>query len=132
MANMEIINHTPDNLFVGNNKFETGTVTVAASGTVKDGYVVVMDISSGKWAAATSSTIDDGKPLGILSLREDIANSGGSAADYAGQRICIAGDVNANLTSLGGTALTAIEGEYLRMQGIYNIDAKQIGVQDNQ
>lgn len=132
MANMEIINHTPDNLFVGNNKFETGTITVAASGTVKDGYVVVMDTSSGKWAAATSSTIDDGKPLGVLSLREDITNSGGSAADYAGQRICIAGDVNANLTSLGGTALTAVEGEYLRMQGIYNIDAKQIGVQDNQ
>lgn len=132
MANMEIINHTPDNLFIGNNKFETGTVTVATSGTVKDGYVVVMDTSSGKWAAATSSTIDDGKPLGVLSLREDITNSGGSAADYAGQRICIAGDVNANLTSLGGTALTAVEGEYLRMQGIYNIDAKQIGVQDNQ
>ena len=129
---MEVFNHTPDNLFVGNNKFTSGTVTVAAGASVKDGYVLVHDLSTGKWAPATASTIDDGAPLGILALREDITNSGADAADYAGQRICIAGDVNKNLTSIGGTGLTAVQGEYLRVQGIYNVDAKQIGVQDNQ
>ena len=129
---MEVFNHTPDNLFVGNNKFTSGTVTVASGATVKDGYVLVHDLSTGKWAPATASTIDDGAPLGILALRDDITNSGNDAADYAGQRICIAGDVNKNLTSIGGTGLTAIQGEYLRVQGIYNVDAKQIGVQDNQ
>lgn len=129
---MEVFNHTPDNLFVGNNKFTSGTVTVASGATVKDGYVLVHDLSTGKWAPATASTIDDGAPLGILALRDDITNSGDDAADYAGQRICIAGDVNKNLTSIGGTGLTAVQGEYLRVQGIYNVDAKQIGVQDNQ
>ena len=129
---MEVFNHTPDNLFVGNNKFTSGTVTVASGATVKDGYVLVHDLSTGKWAPATASTIDDGAPLGILALRDDIKNSGDDAADYAGQRICIAGDVNKNLTSIGGTGLTAVQGEYLRVQGIYNVDAKQIGVQDNQ
>ena len=129
---MEVFNHTPDNLFVGNNKFTSGTVTVASGATVKDGYVLVHDLSTGKWAPATASTIDDGAPLGILALRDDITNSGDAAADYAGQRICIAGDVNKNLTSIGGTGLTAVQGEYLRVQGIYNVDAKQTGVQDNQ
>lgn len=129
---MEVFNHTPDNLFVGNNKFTSGTVTVASGATVKDGYVLVHDLSTGKWAPATASTIDDGAPLGILALRDDITNSGDDAADYAGQRICIAGDVNKNLTSIGGTGLTVVQGEYLRVQGIYNVDAKQIGVQDNQ
>lgn len=129
---MEVFNHTPDNLFVGNNKFTSGTVTVASGATVKDGYVLVHDLSTGKWVPATASTIDDGAPLGILALRDDITNSGNDAADYAGQRICIAGDVNKNLTSIGGTGLTAVQGEYLRVQGIYNVDAKQIGVQDNQ
>lgn len=129
---MEVFNHTPDNLFVGNNKFTSGTVTVASGATIKDGYVLVHDLSTGKWAPATASTIDDGAPLGILALRDGITNSGDDAADYAGQRICIAGDVNKNLTSIGGTGLTAVQGEYLRVQGIYNVDAKQIGVQDNQ
>ena len=129
---MEVFNHTPDNLFVGNNKFTSGTVTVASGATIKDGYVLVHDLSTGKWAPAIASTIDDGAPLGILALRDDITNSGDDAADYAGQRICIAGDVNKNLTSIGGTGLTAVQGEYLRVQGIYNVDAKQIGVQDNQ
>ena len=35
-------------------------------------------------------------------------------------------------SSIGGTGLTDVQGEYLRVQGIYNIDAKQIGTFDNQ
>ena len=131
-GNSQIINHGPDDLFIGDNEFASEVLSLAAATTAKDGYVLVHDLSTGKWAPATASTIDDGAPLGILALRDDITNSGDDAADYAGQRICIAGDVNKNLTSIGGTGLTAVQGEYLRVQGIYNVDAKQIGVQDNQ
>ena len=71
--------------------------------------------------------------MGILATRDDIVNTDSSnPASFAGQRICIAGDVNKNLSSIGGTGLTDVQGEYLRVQGIYNIDAKQIGTFDNQ
>ena len=39
-GNIEVKNHNPDNLFIGNNKFVSGTVKLAASGTAKDGHVL--------------------------------------------------------------------------------------------
>lgn len=129
MENIEVVNHTPDNLFIGNNKFVDGTITCGAGATLKDGYL--MKLSSGKWVVAAAADVTASTPLGILATREDIKNTSESAVDSYG-RICNAGDVNKNLTSIAGTALTAAQSEILRMQGIYNIDAKQIGVQDNQ
>lgn len=129
MENKEVINHTPDNVFIGNNKFVDGTITCGANATLKDGYL--MKYSDGKWAAAEAADIKADTPLGILAARDDIVNSTASAVNSYG-RICNGGDVNANLVSVGGTALTGAQNEILRMQGIYNIDAKQIGVQDNQ
>ena len=132
-GNIEVKNHNPDNLFIGNNKFVSGTVKLAASGTAKDGYVLTHDLTNNVWEVATASTIDDGLPMGILATRDDIVNTDSSnPASFAGQRICIAGDVNKNLSSIGGTGLTDVQGEYLRVQEIYNIDAKQIGTFDNQ
>ena len=47
-GNSQIINHGPDDLFIGDNEFASEVLSLAAATTAKDGYVLKRNSSNGK------------------------------------------------------------------------------------
>ena len=127
-GNSQIINHGPDNLFIGDNEFASEVLSLAAATTAKDGYVLKRNSSNGKLELANDV---DGQCF-VLATRDDLVNTSGSAAMDFYVRVCITGKVKNSGVTVAGTALTAAQADALRASGILALDVTNIGKQDNQ
>lgn len=106
----------PKTLLLGDNEFETGTLTVAAASageeiSIPDGAVLTRDETSGKYVPA------EGTEGALFILVDHVITPIKAAGDYA-VRVCIKGDVNRNLVTLGGEALTDAQVDALRQNGV--------------
>ena len=127
-GNSQIINHGPDDLFIGDNEFASEVLSLAAATTAKDGYILKRNSSNGKLELANDV---DGQCF-VLATRDDLVNtSGGAAMDFY-VRVCITGKVKKSGVTVAGTALTAAQADALRASGILALDVTNIGKQDNQ
>lgn len=114
----------PKTLLLGDNEFETGTLTVAeaASGetiNIPEGAVLTRDATSGNYKVADDT---DGA---LFILVDHIITPITKAGDYA-IRVCIKGDVNRNLVTLGGEALTDAQVDALRQNGIFALPVREV------
>lgn len=106
----------PKTLCIGNNEFETGTLHVAAAGegeeiNIPNGAVLTRDADSGKYVPAEDT---DGA---LFILADGIITPITAAGDYA-VRVCISGNVNRNLVTLAGDAITDAQADALRQNDI--------------
>lgn len=127
-GNSQIINHGPDDLFIGDNEFASEVLSLAAATTAKDGYVLKRNSSNGKLELANDV---DGQCF-VLATRDDLVNTSSSAAMDFYVRVCITGKVKKSGVTVAGTALTAAQADALRASGILALDVTNIGKQDNQ
>lgn len=127
-GNSQIINHGPDDLFIGDNEFASEVLSLAAATTAKDGYILKRNSSNGKLELANDV---DGQCF-VLATRDDLVNTSGSAATDFYVRVCITGKVKKSGVTVAGTALTAVQSDALRASGILALDVTNIGKQDNQ
>lgn len=127
-GNSQIINHGPDDLFIGDNEFASEVLSLAAATTAKDGYILKRNSVSGKLELANDV---DGQCF-VLATRDDLVNTSGSAAIDFYVRVCITGKVKKSGVTVAGTALTAAQSDALRASGILALDVTNIGKQDNQ
>ncbi len=129
-GNSQIINHGPDDLFIGDNEFASEVLSLAATTTAKDGYILKRNSANGKLELANDV---EGQCF-VLATRDDLINtntSGGAAMDFY-VRVCITGKVKKSGVTVAGTALTAVQADALRASGILALDVTNIGKQDNQ
>lgn len=127
-GNSQIINHGPDDLFIGDNEFASEVLSLAAATTAKDGYILKRNSSNGKLELANDV---DGQCF-VLATRDDLVNTSGSAAMDFYVRVCITGKVKKSGVTVAGTALTVAQSDALRASGILALDVTNIGKQDNQ
>lgn len=127
-GNSQIINHGPDDLFIGDNEFASEVLSLAAATTAKDGYILKRNSANGKLELAN----DVNGQCFVLATRDDLVNTSGSAAMDFYVRVCITGKVKKSGVTVAGTALTAAQADALRASGILAIDVTNIGKQDNQ
>lgn len=127
-GNSQIINHGPDDLFIGDNEFASEVLSLAAATTAKDGYILKRNSANGKLELANDV---DGQCF-VLATRDDLVNTSGSAAMDFYVRVCITGKVKKSGVTVAGTALTAAQSDALRASGILALDVTNIGKQDNQ
>lgn len=127
-GNSQIINHGPDDLFIGDNEFASEVLSLAAATTAKDGYILKRNSVNGKLELANDV---DGQRF-VLATRDDLVNTSDSAAMDFYVRVCITGKVKKSGVTVAGTALTAAQADALRASGILALDVTNIGKQDNQ
>ena len=127
-GNSQIINHGPDDLFIGDNEFASEVLSLAATTTAKDGYILKRNSSNGKLELANDV---DGQCF-VLATRDDLVNTSDSAAMDFYVRVCITGKVKKSGVTVAGTALTAAQADALRASGILALGVTNIGKQDNQ
>ena len=127
-GNSQIINHGPDDLFIGDNEFASEVLSLAAATTAKDGYILKRNSVNGKLELAN----DVNGQCFVLATRDDLVNTSGSAAMDFYVRVCITGKVKKSGVTVAGTALTAAQADALRASGILALDVTNIGKQDNQ
>ena len=127
-GNSQIINHGPDDLFIGDNEFASEVLSLAAATTAKDGYILKRNNVNGKLELANDV---DGQCF-VLATRDDLVNTSGSTATDFYVRVCITGKVKKSGVTVAGTALTAAQADALRASGILALDVTNIGKQDNQ
>ena len=127
-GNSQIINHGPDDLFIGDNEFASEVLSLAAATTAKDGYILKRNSSNGKLELANDV---DGQCF-VLATRDNLVNTNGSTAMDFYVRVCITGKVKKSGVTVAGTALTATQADALRASGILALDVTNIGKQDNQ
>ena len=127
-GNSQIINHGPDDLFIGDNEFASEVLSLAATTTAKDGYILKRNSTNGKLELANDV---DGQCF-VLATRDDLVNTSGSAAMDFYVRVCITGKVKKSGVTVAGTALTAAQADALRASGILALGVTNIGKQDNQ
>lgn len=127
-GNSQIINHGPDDLFIGDNEFASEVLSLAAATTAKDGYILKRNSANGKLELAN----DVNGQCFVLATRDDLVNTSGSAAMDFYVRVCITGKVKKSGVTVAGTALTAAQADALRASGILALDVTNIGKQDNQ
>lgn len=127
-GNSQIINHGPDDLFIGDNEFASEVLSLAAATTAKDGYILKRNSANGKLELANDV---DGQCF-VLATRDDLVNTSSSAAMDFYVRVCITGKVKKSGVTVAGTALTAAQADALRASGILALDVTNIGKKDNQ
>lgn len=127
-GNSQIINHGPDDLFIGDNEFASEVLSLAATTTAKDGYILKRNSVNGKLELANDV---DGQRF-VLATRDSLVNTSDSAAMDFYVRVCITGKVKKSGVTVAGTALTAAQADALRASGILALDVTNIGKQDNQ
>lgn len=126
-GNIEIIQHGADDLFIGDNEFESGLLSLAAAASAKDGWLLKR--SSGKFVVAAAADITAGAVF-VLATPDTITNSTEASVDYA-VRVCVAGKVNRGKVTISDTALTDAQADMLRASGIIAQVVTSIGEQDN-
>ena len=127
-GNSQIINHGPDDLFIGDNEFASEVLSLAAATTAKDGYILKRNSSNGKLELANDV---DGQCF-VLATRDNLVNTSSSTAMDFYVSVCITGKVKKSGVTVAGTALTAAQADALRASGILALDVTNIGKQDNQ
>jgi hypothetical protein len=123
----------PENksLFLGNNEFETGLLTVPAGTTIPAGallkrvdnkFAPVLNTSPIQINVGDSSTIDvpvPGVPADapVAVNPVEVKNPGGAPADIP-FRALVSGKVRADMLSVDGQPITAAQADMLRVYGI--------------
>lgn len=80
-------------IFMGNNRFEEGTISVSATTVIKDGMPVVRDVSKpGAFLLATSATLKDVVGVTKVGLF-DVSLATSTDLNIA---VCVKGDIDAN------------------------------------
>lgn len=114
----------PKTLLLGDNEFETGTLTVAAASSggtinIQDGTVLTRDGTSGNFVPAANTS------GALFVLTDHIITPITTAGNYA-VRVCISGSVNRNLLNLGGVALTDAQADDLRKNNILALTVHEV------
>ena len=91
--NQSTVQYTESCIFMGNNRYEEGTISVAAETVIKDGMPVVRNVSKpGAFSLATSSNLVDVVGVTKVGLF-DVTLAASTDLNIA---VCIKGDVDAN------------------------------------
>jgi hypothetical protein len=111
MPDVEIHNVENKALFMGDNEFEQGTLTVPANTTVPAGATLVRELD-GKFSPAGGEASD------ILAINPaPVKNKSAAPADIS-FRALISGKVRRDLVTFGGAAITDAQADQLRSYGI--------------
>lgn len=122
-GNFESENRGQVDLLLGDNEFETGVLTLAASGSVKEGALLKRE-SNGNFGVVTDTS--NQTPVAVY-VGEDITNSSESSATYP-TRAVISGRVAASRCHYStNTALSAADKDALRGHSIIALDAYESG-----
>ncbi|MCL2093813.1 MAG: hypothetical protein FWH12_06425 [Treponema sp.] len=106
-------------LQLGNNKFEQGTISVAAKATVKAGTILKRD-GDKKFAVAVAGDA----PVGLVPF--DMVNDKDAAKDL-GFRAIIGGEVRRDMVNLNGAPITSVIADSLRDRcGIIAVDTTDV------
>lgn len=116
-GNFESTPHAVGSLLLGGNEFESGALTVAASGSVSEGALLKRD-SNGKFVAV--SDLSNETPVAVY-VGETLTNATGSAKDFE-IRAVVSGRVDATKCHVGSDALTAVAKDMLRNYSIIALD----------
>jgi hypothetical protein len=139
-------NFDTSKIFIGNNRYITGTYTNGggSTATLTAGQLIGRIASSGKLAVHDSTATDGSQvPIGVLAESYSVA-----AAASETLRICVWGDVAENKLDLSGSdALTTVIsltdsatntvkvgtiGDILRSSGIFPVASTELTAEDNQ
>jgi hypothetical protein len=126
----DIKTHHPTNrtLFLGNNEFETGVLTVPAGATVlagallkrvDDKFAPVANTGPVEVDAAGETVSIPGVPadIPVAVNPADVSNPGGAPADIP-FRALVSGKVRQDMLSIYGEPITAAQADMLRVYGI--------------
>lgn len=124
-GNYETKSIEPKTLLLGGNEFETGVLNVAAAGEgetilISDGTLLTR-AESGKYVVAEEPAAGDA----LFVLVDHVITPITAAGDYP-VRVCVKGDVNRNLVTIGGDALTDAQVDLLRQNGIWARDVHEV------
>lgn len=128
--NPTIKNYDMGGILLGENQFETGTLTLAANGTVKEGAFLARNASTGKFTVVTETSGDDAQTPVALYVGDDLTNDD-TAKDFA-IRALISGRVKAGACNVNGTAATDAELDMIRSYGIVPVRVTETNKLDNQ
>jgi hypothetical protein len=122
--------HHPENksLFLGNNEFETGLLTVPAETTIPAGallkrvdnkFAPVLDTSPVQVEAGDANVSIPGVPADVpVAVNPvEVKNPGSSPADIP-FRALVSGKVRSDMLSVNGQPITAAQADMLRVYGI--------------
>jgi hypothetical protein len=123
---MKITNYDNTPFQLGDNEFETGTVTVAAGATLTLGALLVRS-APGVFAPATGSGSEEFVAVNPVELKNE-----GSASAALPFRAMIAGRVSAKFLNIAGTPATPAQLDGVRKYGITPFKVNSLGVLDNQ
>lgn len=91
--NQSTAQFTENCIFMGNNRFENGTISVAATTTIKDGMPVVRNVAKANaFSLATSANLADVVGVTKVGLF-DVSLAASTDLNIA---VCIKGDIDAN------------------------------------
>ncbi|MDR0785572.1 MAG: hypothetical protein LBE74_06800 [Treponema sp.] len=97
---------------IGDNRFEQGTITLAAGADVAAGTAL-------KRAGAKFAPAEDGDTF-VAVMPFDLKNDGEASADL-GFRAIVGGDVRKDALTVGGAPITAAQADALRGYGIFAV-----------
>jgi hypothetical protein len=137
-------------LLLGDNYFESGSMTVGAGVTVKAGTVLKREAdgkfapaentgatpgshgtpaAGGGWDTEPADSIPGDVPIAVVAF--DITNERNAPADV-GFRALIGGRARSDMLTLGGAPLTPAQRDALRACGIIPLSVKDLSRLDNQ
>jgi hypothetical protein len=114
MPEMKIHNVENKALFMGDNEFEYGLLTVPANTMIPAGALLKRIADTGKFEPVVNTNPAD-IPVAVNPV--EIKNAGAQAGDFS-FRALIAGKVRRDLLSIGGQPITDAQGDMLRAYGI--------------
>ena len=125
--NPNITNYNLGDILQGENQFETGTLTLAASASVTEGAFLKRG-NGGKFAPVTDTSTET--PVALY-VGDKLTNSASEAKDFA-VRVLISGRVKAGGCHVNGTAATDAQLDMIRSYGIVPVRVTETNIQDNQ
>lgn len=120
-GNYETKSIEPKTLLLGGNEFETGVLNVAALGAMITDGTVLTRAASGKYVAADNPAAGDA----LFILVDHSITPISATGDYP-VRVCVKGDVNRNLVTIGGGDLSDAQVDLLRQNGIWARDVHEV------
>jgi hypothetical protein len=141
---MKVTNVKNRVLALGDNLFESGTITVPANGKIAAGTLLKRN-DDGKFAIVIDTEANPGTPaegggwavepstgdIPVAVMPFDLENSGGAPADF-GFRALTGGRVRADMLLVNGTPATTAQKDSLRDYGIFPVKVKDLSQLDNQ
>ncbi|MDR2509245.1 MAG: hypothetical protein LBC77_01220 [Spirochaetaceae bacterium] len=121
---METKNVTNKVLALGDNEFEEGKITVAASTEIPAGALLKRNADGSFALAGGSDTAIAVMPFALKNEK--------TAAAVLGFRALVSGRVRLDMLNIGGIAITAAQRDALRDYGIIAVKATNVSELDNQ